>query len=416
MHACFLMYQNPRRARFRKRRNKQVRIFNHQVYVKNRVRNRFAQRRNHRRPQRDVRHEVSVHHVHVQQRAAAFERQLGVGSEIREIRRKYGRRQFYLPSQCFSPRSGLLGVGALAPTLALQTYRALAPEEMPLRFGNPCGRTMFSISDFFEFAPFSRSMRWCVPKIRVSTPALFSARCFRPTIPARTSRAKLPPALPAASLYLAARRARFRKTSGNLRAASEPSAACCFRNQTAPAFPTLPLFQRPNLHRPPVFPRAAVLPADRVPASRNFPLLRARENAAAESAPASSMKDKLAIRSHNKTSRRMHRRSARHHVPRECPQATSPADQKASTRDRASAAQGRKTLLCPAPASLSTNHGSPVCTGRRSLQIESRAPIHRPKSFSPMLGNRRRAVVPDKRSEILRFSGRAQQALVLPQE
>src|SRR5260221_4996849 len=96
------MHENPRRARFGKRRNEFIRIFYHQVHVKNHVGNCFAQRRNYGRPNRDARHKVSVHHVHMQQRPSTFERQLGVGGQVREIRGKYGRRKFYSASHVAS--------------------------------------------------------------------------------------------------------------------------------------------------------------------------------------------------------------------------------------------------------------------------------------------------------------------------
>src|SRR5438128_2887515 len=199
-----------------------------------------------------------------------------------------------------------------------------------------------------------------------------------------------------ASLSQASRRAHFRKISGNLRAASERASRSSAKRQTAPAFPILPLFQFPTLLRRPAFQRAAVLPADPVLVSRNFPSSPARGNAAAESARASWKKDTPAIHWHNKTSRQMHRRSERRRARREYPQTASPAAQKVSTRDQSSAAQDRKKLHSRVRASLSTNRGSLAGSDRTFLQTGSLVPTRRRKSFLRASKNRRRAAVPDK--------------------
>src|SRR5882672_847976 len=150
------------------------------------------------------------------------------------------------------------------------------------------------------------------------------------------------------------------------------------RRRTQPAFPTLPLFQRPSLRRPPVAQRATAPPADRDSGARTFPSYPIRENAAVESVSASPKKGARAFRPDNKTSHRTHRRSTNFHARRECPPKSLPEGRRASTRDRASAARDRRKLQCPAPSALSTNRELPDGTGQTFLQTSKAAPT-RPK-------------------------------------
>src|SRR5262249_46905759 len=248
MPASLLMHQNPRRARLRKRRNEFIRILNHEVSVKNRFGNRFSQRRHHGRPNRDVRHKMSVHYVQMQQRAAALERLFRISRQIRKICRQYGWRKFYCASH--------------NPSLFL------------------------SIADSCLFSPVSHSMRYAAPKAPISTAAPSAACYFPPRVPARTLRSTPVPALPAALPSPELRRAHFHRTFCNLRVTSEFFSAPHSPHQTPPEFPTLPLFPFPNRARSRAFPHAAAPPADPAPVSRNFPSFPARESVAAESAPA----------------------------------------------------------------------------------------------------------------------------------
>src|SRR5882724_9980368 len=305
----------------------------------------------------------------MQQRTAAFERLFGVRGKIREICGKYGRRKFYCAGH--------------------------SPSLFP------------SIADSSRNNLLSLSMRCRAARFTIPTQELFVSCCFPPQSQVRTSLAKLPPASLRASLFPAARRAHFHKTSGNLRAMSERASAWSEKRQTAPVFPTL-LRQLAS-------PRAAALPAARVPASRNFPSSPARDNAAAESAPSSSKKDTPAFHLHSKKSHQTHRHSEHRRVPREYPQAAFPAARKALAHGQSNAAQDRRKLPCPARASLSTNHGSQAGNDRTFLQTGLRVPVRRRRSFLRESKNRRPAAVPDKPSEISRSFARAPQARALPQ-
>src|SRR4029077_9872538 len=80
--------------RFGKSRNVVVGIFDHQVAIQDRIGKRFSEGRHDGRPDGDVRHEVAVHHVHVEQRAAALERSFRVVAQPREVSGEYRRCEF----------------------------------------------------------------------------------------------------------------------------------------------------------------------------------------------------------------------------------------------------------------------------------------------------------------------------------
>jgi hypothetical protein len=73
MHAGFLVNRNPVRAGVSELRNKQIGIFDHQVTVDWNL-NYLAKRSHDRWSNCDVRNEMAVHHVHVQNGSAALDR------------------------------------------------------------------------------------------------------------------------------------------------------------------------------------------------------------------------------------------------------------------------------------------------------------------------------------------------------
>jgi len=88
MNTGFLMHGDPVRASFRKRRNKLIRILDHQMAIERHIRKGFAERSDNGRPDGQIWYEVSVHHVQMQNRAAAIERGLGFGAQLRKVCRQ----------------------------------------------------------------------------------------------------------------------------------------------------------------------------------------------------------------------------------------------------------------------------------------------------------------------------------------
>jgi len=89
MNTRLLMNGNPVRTCFSKSRNELIRIFDHQMTIERHIGESLAERSHDRRPNREVRHEVPVHHVEVQHSAAALQRGLGFESELREVSGQY---------------------------------------------------------------------------------------------------------------------------------------------------------------------------------------------------------------------------------------------------------------------------------------------------------------------------------------
>ncbi len=100
VHASFLMHGNPIGAGFGKGRDVVVWIFDHQVAIEGHLCNRFAQRRHDRRADGEVRNEMPVHDVEMQDRASAVDGGERFGAELREIGGKNGRCEF---NQCGAP-------------------------------------------------------------------------------------------------------------------------------------------------------------------------------------------------------------------------------------------------------------------------------------------------------------------------
>jgi hypothetical protein len=71
------------------------------VTIENRGGQRFAERRDHWRTNRNVRDKMPVHDVYVQQRASASQRLFSVRCEIGEIGGQNRRREFNQPWQSF---------------------------------------------------------------------------------------------------------------------------------------------------------------------------------------------------------------------------------------------------------------------------------------------------------------------------
>ncbi len=88
VHGRFLMHGNPRGACFGERRDELIGIFDHQVAVKWNITDRFPQGGYHGRANRDVRHEVSIHDVNVQDCTAAIDRALCMCAKPGEIGRQ----------------------------------------------------------------------------------------------------------------------------------------------------------------------------------------------------------------------------------------------------------------------------------------------------------------------------------------
>jgi hypothetical protein len=72
MDAGFLVDRDPSSAGFRESGDEFVRPFNHEVTIEWDFRN-FAKRGDDRRPNRDIRDEVSIHHVHVEDGGSPFD-------------------------------------------------------------------------------------------------------------------------------------------------------------------------------------------------------------------------------------------------------------------------------------------------------------------------------------------------------
>src|SRR5258706_10192599 len=85
MHARFLVHGDPARSSFRKRRNELIRIFNHQVAIKDGVGKGLPQRLHNQWSNREIRYEMSVHHVAMDHGAAAVERGLRVFAQPCEV-------------------------------------------------------------------------------------------------------------------------------------------------------------------------------------------------------------------------------------------------------------------------------------------------------------------------------------------
>src|SRR5262249_12986142 len=109
MHAGFLMHRNPVCAGFRKGGDELIRAFDHQVAVEHDAGKGLVQRSYYRRTNGDVRHEVAVHDVDVEQRTAAFQSRLGILGKPCKVSGQDGRREFDVSWRGASARSANRG-------------------------------------------------------------------------------------------------------------------------------------------------------------------------------------------------------------------------------------------------------------------------------------------------------------------
>ena len=93
MNAGFLMDRNPIGAGIGEGGNVLVGILDHQVAVERNIHS-LAQRRDHRRPDGNVGHKVTIHHIDMEQGGATSHRSVGILSQAGEIGRQNGRCYF----------------------------------------------------------------------------------------------------------------------------------------------------------------------------------------------------------------------------------------------------------------------------------------------------------------------------------
>jgi len=93
MDAGFLVDRDPSSAGFRKCRYELVRPFNHEMAIERNFRD-FAKRSYDGGPDRDIRDEVAIHHVHVEDACSSFDDGLRICAEANEVSRQDGGSQF----------------------------------------------------------------------------------------------------------------------------------------------------------------------------------------------------------------------------------------------------------------------------------------------------------------------------------
>jgi len=89
MDAGFLVDGDPIRAGFGENGDEFVRPFNHEMTIEGDFRD-FAKRRYYRGPDRDIRDEVTIHNVHVENGGSPFDSGLGFRAEAGEVSRQDG--------------------------------------------------------------------------------------------------------------------------------------------------------------------------------------------------------------------------------------------------------------------------------------------------------------------------------------
>ena len=90
VNAGFLVHRDPIRARINKGWNELIGVLDHEMHIQ-RHRNRFAQRAHDRRPNGDVWHEMTIHHVNMQQLRSSVDGGARVIAQTGEICRQYRR-------------------------------------------------------------------------------------------------------------------------------------------------------------------------------------------------------------------------------------------------------------------------------------------------------------------------------------
>ena len=84
MDAGFLVDRDPGSAGFRESGDEFVRPFNHEMTIERNFRN-FAKRGDDGGPDRDVRDEMTIHNVHVENGGSPFDSGLGLHAEASEV-------------------------------------------------------------------------------------------------------------------------------------------------------------------------------------------------------------------------------------------------------------------------------------------------------------------------------------------
>ena len=87
MSASFEVHRHPVGTRIRESRNVKIGVLNHQMTIEREL-GRLPQRTHQLRSERDVRHEMTIHDIDVDDRAAAFRGPADLLAQTREIRRQ----------------------------------------------------------------------------------------------------------------------------------------------------------------------------------------------------------------------------------------------------------------------------------------------------------------------------------------
>jgi hypothetical protein len=93
MDAGFLVDGDPSSAGFGKCGDEFVRPFNHEMTIERNFRD-FAKRGHDRRPDRDIRDEMTIHHIHVEDACSPFDDGLRFRAEAGEVSRENGGSEF----------------------------------------------------------------------------------------------------------------------------------------------------------------------------------------------------------------------------------------------------------------------------------------------------------------------------------
>jgi hypothetical protein len=179
MNTCLLMYRYPVRTCLGKRRNEQVGIFNHQVAIDRNI-DSLAESPQHRRSDRDIRNEMPVHHVEMENRAAAFYCGSHLLSKPRKISGKYRRRKLdqsvlsrrvsveILARQQLATAAELIGRYHVRPSTNHLIREGSGPLDgrRPQSYSDSGGLSPFSTSSLSNCRIFSRSGPWSLSSSR----------------------------------------------------------------------------------------------------------------------------------------------------------------------------------------------------------------------------------------------------------
>src|SRR5579883_2668096 len=124
MPAGFVMDADPVCSGVSKCRDVLVWIFDQQVAVKRQICG-FAKRLDHRRPERDVGNEVTIHHIHMDDAAAAALCRCDLVGKAGKISRKYGGNQL---NHDKASVSSLVQMERLQPWVGIQSFAEIGPD------------------------------------------------------------------------------------------------------------------------------------------------------------------------------------------------------------------------------------------------------------------------------------------------